>query len=135
MQAELYSKLYKICQQFKNRNNLNINLPPKNIAELKLWYSVHVDLIASYSKSIRHQQLYGAIIRNNSSLTCMMMIDPATGWFNIVETPMYNIDEVMGGDYEYIDKSSSRVNQLFNKTWLCIYPRPRKFVFDNVSEF
>ena len=32
------------------------------------------------------------------------MIDPATGWFNIVEMPTYDLDEVTGGNYEYIDK-------------------------------
>ena len=39
------------------------------------------------------------------------------------------------GNDEYIDKSSARDSQLFNKTWLYIYPRPRKVVFDNGSEF
>ena len=50
MQAELFAKGCKNYQQFKNRKTLYVNLPPKNIAELKLWDSVHVDLIGTYSK-------------------------------------------------------------------------------------
>ena len=40
----------------------------------------------------------------------MTMIDPATGWFEIVKDPTYDLDEVRGGNDEYINKSSSRVN-------------------------
>ena len=34
----------------------------------------------------------------------MMMIDPTTGWFEIVEIPKFGLDEVTGGNDEYIDK-------------------------------
>ena len=34
-------------------------------------------LIGPYSKSIQQQQTGGAIIKNNASLTCMAIIDPA----------------------------------------------------------
>ena len=47
--AELFSMTCNICQQFKNRMTLYGHLPPKNISELKLWYTVHVDLIGPYS--------------------------------------------------------------------------------------
>ena len=72
---------------------------------------------------------------NYFSLTCMMMIDPATGCFDIGEIPAHDLNEVTGGNHEYLDKSSARVRQLFNDKWLSIYPRPRKVVFDNGSEF
>ena len=36
----------------------------------------------------------------------MTMINPETGWFGIVKIPKFNIDEVMDGNFEYIDKSS-----------------------------
>ena len=65
----------------------------------------------------------------------MTIINPAMGWFEIVEVPTFDLYEVTGGNDEYIDKSSARVSQLFNNTWLCRYPRPRKLVFDNGSEF
>ena len=63
------------------------------------------------------------------------MIDPATGWFEIFEIPMLDLNEVTAGNYEYLDKSSARIRQLFNNKCLCIYPRPRKVVFDNIYEF
>ena len=65
---------------------------------------VHVDLIGPYSKYIRKQQPCGTIIRKNDSLTCMTMIDPATGWINIFEIPTFDLEEVTLGNNEYIDK-------------------------------
>ena len=40
----------------------------------------------------------------------MSMIDPTTGWFEIVEIPTYDLNEVIGGNGEYTDKSSSSVS-------------------------
>ena len=94
-----------------------------------------MDLIGPYIKSIRQQQPGGAIINNNVSLACMAMIDPAMGWFEIVGIPTYNIDEVTGPNYEYIDKLSARLSHLFNNTWLIRYLCPRQVVFDNIPEF
>ena len=85
---------------------------------------MHVDLIGPYRKSIRQQYPGGSFIRNNAILTCMMMIDPATGWFEIVDIPMFDLKEVTLGNDEYIDKSYARVSQLFNNTGICIYLRP-----------
>ena len=65
---------------FQKRKALFGNMTPKNIAELKPWYLVYVDMICPYSSSIRQQQTGGAIIKHNVSQTCMPMIDPATGW-------------------------------------------------------
>jgi hypothetical protein len=44
------------------------------------------------------------------------MIDPATGWFEIVEAT---------------NKSASSIQDLFHNTWLAPYPRPQFIVFDN----
>ena len=131
----MFAKTYKTCQQFKNRKTLYRHLLPKNIKELKPLDLVHVDLIGPYSKSIRPHYLGGAIMQKDDSLTCMTMIDPATGWFEVVEIMTFDLDELTAGNDEYIDKSSARVSQLFNNTWLCRYLRPRKVVFDNGSEF
>ena len=48
---------------------------------------------------------------------------------------MFELDEVMAGNYEYMDKSYARVSHLFKNIWICRYPRPRKVVFENGSEF
>ena len=134
-QAELFAKTCKICQQFKKRKTIYGHLPPKNISEIKLWDTVHVDLIGPYSKSIRQQQPGGTVIRNNSILTCTTMIDLDTSWSEIVDIPRFDLDEITLGNDLYIDKSSARVSQMSNNTWICIYLRPHKFVFDNVSNF
>ena len=63
------------------------------------------------------------------------MIDPDIGWFEILEIPMFNLNEVALVNDAYIDKSFVRVSQLFNNTWICRYPHPRKVVFNNGYEF
>ena len=63
------------------------------------------------------------------------MINRATGWFDIFKIPTFDLEEVTIGNDEYINKSTARVSQLFNNTWLCRYPHQRKIVFDNSSEF
>ena len=49
--------------------------------------------------------------------------------------PTFDLEEVTIGNDECIDKSSARVSQLFNNTWICRCSRPRKAVLDNGSEF
>ena len=65
----------------------------------------------------------------------MNIIDLATGWFEIVDIPTFNLNDVTAGNDEYTDKSSARVSQPFNNTWLCRYTHPQTVVFDNGSEF
>ena len=65
----------------------------------------------------------------------MMMIEPTTGWFEIFVVPTFDLNEVMGGNDEYIDNSYERVIHLFNNTWICRDSRPHKVVFDNGFEF
>ena len=103
----------------KNRKTLLGNIPHNNIKELQLWDLVHVNLIGPYINSSRQHNPGGAIMQKDYSLTCMTMIDPATGWFDIVEIPSFDLDEVTAGNDECINKSSVRVSQLFNNTWLC----------------
>ena len=47
-------------------------------------------------------------MQKDDSLNCMTIIDPATGWFEIVKIPTFDLNEVMAGNHEYIDKSSDR---------------------------
>jgi hypothetical protein len=50
------------------------------------------------------------------------MIDPATGWFEIVEAT---------------NKSATSIQDFFYNTWLARYPQPQFIVFDNgtIGEF
>ena len=96
---------------------------------------LYVELIGPYRKLIIQQQPGAAIIKNNVSITCMPIINPAMDWFEIVEVPTYYLDEGTGGNDECIDKLYARVIQLFNNTCLRRYPHPYKVLFDNGSEF
>ena len=57
----MYYKSCKIFQQLKKRKTPYGRLLPKNTAELKPLDTVHVDLIGTYSKSMRQQHTGGAI--------------------------------------------------------------------------
>ena len=54
----------------------------------------------------------------------MKMIDPAMGWFEIVEVSTYDLDKITGCNDEFIDKSSSRVSQFLNMKWISRYHCP-----------
>ena len=78
------------------------------------WDTVCVDLVGLYTVTDH--------TGTGRTLMAMPFIDPATGWFEIAE--LLNKE-----------KSSARISQLFNTTWLARYPRLRKVIFDNGSEF
>ena len=66
------------------------------------------------------------------------MIDPATGWFEIIELPNISIKYVQKGEEVVdiiIDKSSAQISCLYNKQWLSCYPRSLYVIYDNGSEF
>ena len=77
----------------------------------------------------------GNTINNHVSLTCMTMIYPAMGWFEIVKVSTFELDKVTDVNDEYIYKPYSRVSQLSNSSWIIIYSRPHKVLFDNGSNF
>jgi hypothetical protein len=54
------------------------------------------------------------------SLLALTMIDPATGWFEIVKAT---------------NKSATSIKNLCHNTWLARYPRPQFIIFDNGGEF
>ena len=63
---------------------------------------MNVDLISLSNNSIIKQQPGGAVVWNNAGLTSMTIIEPVTGWLEIVDIPMFDLNEVMSGNYEYI---------------------------------
>ena len=133
-QAKEFVKKCTICQKHKKRRKYG-HLPPKNVKDLTPWETVHIDLVGPYTLTAKQSVPGGTTIEKDLHLTCMTMIDPVTGWFEIVEVPYYNIDDIKSKGQQSIDKTSARISQLFNQTWLSRYPRPHKVVFDNGSEF
>ena len=108
-----YVKKCTICQKYKKKKKKYGKLPPKNSTMIP-WDTVCVDLVGPYTVTDH--------TGTDRTLMAMTFIDPATGWFEIAELPNK-------------EKSSARISQLFNTTWLARYPRPRKVIFDNGSEF
>ena len=135
-QATEFCKKCEVCQAHKPRKVRYGHLPPKNVGQLIPWKTVHVDLVGPYSINAQQFQPDGSVETKDFQLTCMTMVDPVTGWFEIVEVPTYIVKDVKKGiSQQAIDKSSARISRLFDQTWLSRYPRPTKVVFDNGSEF
>ena len=84
---------------------------PEKDPEVIPWTTVCIDLIGPYTIG---KGKYAA------TLQCFTMIDPATGWFEIVEIP---------------DKKSETVANAFEITWLSRYPWPTEVVMDRGREF
>ena len=131
-----FCKKCEVCQLHKPRKTKYGHLPPKRVGELVPWNTIHVDLIGPYSITAQQFQTNGTTTKQELQFTCMTMIDPVTGWFEIVEVPNYIVKDIINKkSFEAIDKSSARISRLFDQTWLARYPRPKKVIFDNGSEF
>ena len=131
---EKFTKHCKRCQLGKRRKRKYAQLPPK-IAVITPWQQVCVDLIGPYTVKGKDKTCV--------EFMCMTMIDPATGWFEVVELPtvaVYREFKKAKGEIEHVedeilDRTSACISQLFNKTWLSRYPRPAEVLCDNGSEF
>ena len=122
-------KKNKSSQLGKKRTRQYGKLPPK-LAETVPWRSVCVDLIGPYTIKARDKTIL--------DFMCLTMIDPATGWFEIIELPLASVTVKREGKEiteVIIDKSSASVAKLFNKQWLSRYPRSKNIIYDNGSEF
>jgi len=132
LKYDAYSNRCDICQRHKKCKRKYGKLPPKNVGDLIPWQTVHVNLIGPYSITAEKLQPDGSYKTTTLELPCMTMIDPVMGWFEIVQVPNYSS---VNDTQEVIDKTSARISQLFNNTWLARYPRPREIIYDNGSEF
>ncbi len=99
-----------ICRATKPKSQKYGHLPPKD-AEVSPWKTVCIDLIGDYKFGKGKKQV---------NLSCLTMIDPATGWFEIV-----TID----------NKTSNHIANKFEQTWLNRYPWPEQVQLDRGTEF
>ncbi len=110
------------CQLGKRRKRAYGKLPPK-IAVVTPWACVSVDLVGPYTLKGKD----GTIL----DFMCLTMIDPATGWFEVIELPLASVAVKREGEEiveVIIDKSSALISQFFNKQWLSRYPRPKYII-------
>ena len=134
-----YVKNCKKCQRNKRKEKKFGKLPTKQVVDTP-WHTLCVDLIGPYTIKGKDKTVL--------DFMCLTMIDPASGWFEVVQLPT----EVLLGDSvasdknghkgkktpdkdPYFDKSSAMIAKLVNKTWFSRYPRCSHIVYDNGSEF
>jgi hypothetical protein len=99
-----------VCKEFKKRQNKYGKLPPKE-PECIPWHTLCIDLIGPYK--------FGKG-KDEFQLQCLTMIDPATGWFEIMEVPK---------------KRADYISNLIKINWLTRYPWPTEIIMDRGSEF
>ena len=99
------------CQKSKTSSTKYGHLPEKK-AEANPWEKLCVDLIGPYKIKQRNGK--------DAVLWCLTMIDPATGWFEIIECP---------------DKEAATIADLVELVWLTRYPWPDVLNFDKGKEF
>ena len=100
----------RTCKSAKHGAKKYGLLPPKN-PEVIPWKTLCIDLIGPYKFGQGKKEVV---------LHCLTMIDPATGWFEIVEVPNKQADEIIN---------------LLEITWLTRYPWPTEVVMDRGKEF
>ena len=103
-------KACAVCRSLKAQRKKYGKLPPKE-PETIPWHTLCIDLIGPYDFGKKESAV---------SLHCMTMIDPATGWFEIVEIP---------------NKRADFIANILEQTWLTRYPWPTEIRMDRGKEF
>jgi len=119
------------CQINKRRKRKYGKLPTKQVIR-KPWEALCVDLIGPYTLKGKD----GTEI----DFMCLTMIDPASSWFEMAELPVIEIENTDSDNKivetsETFNKTSQEIARLVNKSWFSRYPRSRKIIYDNGSEF
>ena len=108
------------CQLYKPASKKLGLLPPKESEDIP-WERLCIDLIGPYTIGKPKKGSKGTMDYSDvTTLHCLTMIDPATGWFEICRIPAKTADEVIN---------------VLQQTWLNRYPRPMEVIMDRGSEF
>ena len=105
-------KACMVCRSLKANHKKYGKLPPKE-PETIPWHTLCIDLIGPYPFG---DEKKGTLV----TLHCMTMIDPATGWFDIVDIP---------------NKRADFIANLLEQHWLTRYPWPTEICMDRGKEF
>ena len=79
------------------------------------WHTLCIDLIGPYPFGDKQK-----MPEKYTTLHCLTMIDPATGWFEIVDIP---------------NKRADYIANILEFTWLSRYPWPTEIRMDRGREF
>lgn len=104
------------CQHLKKTTKKYGHLPPKE-AECDPWEKLCVDLIGPYKVKLAEPK---SSTQTHAKLWCATMIDPATGWFEIVQIK---------------EKDAANIANVVEMTWLTRYPWPTEIIYDRGTEF
>ena len=115
---ESHTKKCEVCQRVKKRQQECGMLPPKN-PEVIPWHALCIDLIGPY-KIGPYKKKKKERLEKETTLWALTMIDPATGWFEIVSVPTKRADDIAN---------------ILEQTWLNRYPLPTEVVMDRGKEF
>ena len=111
------------CQLTKKKKLQYGQLPAKE-AEVIPWHTLCIDLVGPYTIGpIKYKTVKGVRKEDKSQQTtlhALTMIDPATGWFEIVTVPNKRADEI---------------SNILEQVWLNRYPYPTQVVMDRGREF
>ena len=113
--VQKHCKTCQACQLNKRQFQKYGKVPPKD-PEVIPWKTLCIDLIGPYTIDAGDVKKK----RQPIILHCLTMIDPATGWFEIVEIPKKTADVV--------------ANKL-EHAWFTRYPWPQEVVMDRGVEF
>jgi len=100
-----------ICIKQKSSNKQYGCLPPST-AIYRPWECVHIDLFGPWT--------FQCNAGKDHQLRAVSIIDSGLRWVEL---------------HEYSSKASEDISLIFDREWLCRYPRPRMVVFDNGTEF
>ncbi len=106
-----YVKNCPICRQRK-RPSKKYGLVPLPDKQYNAWQATQVDLFGPWS--------FVDINNNEHKFQAISIIDVATRWPELVP---------------YDSKRSEDISMIFDRVWLCRYPRPEFVIYDNGSEF
>ena len=139
MTVQSHVKKCHSCQVNKCRQLKYGKLPTK-LAITNPWEASCVDLVGPYTLKGKD--------KTQIDFMCVTMIDPATSWFEIVELPIsqpQELDIPMGTKGQwckdkhiqhkepYFDKSSATVGNIINRTWFSSYPHSQYIIYNNGS--
>ena len=108
------------CQLHKPDQRKLGHLPEKTVEEIP-WDTLCIDLVGPYTVGkAKKRKGKPDDTSDVTTLWCLTMIDPATGWFEIVEIK---------------EKKADYIANVLEQTWLNRYPRPVEIIMDRGSEF
>jgi hypothetical protein len=106
-----FVKYYDECQRFKKSRKHYGHLKPSDSCTNIPWDQVAVDCTGPWAIHFKNESV---------KLTCLTIIDLSTRWLELIRIH---------------EKTAENTALLFDRSWLCRYPRPTAVIHDAGTEF